>query len=102
MLPLWIKLKNEDRLHLSGNFESAQYESRACLKTDMSDFRNCLNNADLSVESVSEYIKTETSSGTPLPKGRLDVGVWYDDVSVVIAAYGVNAETAYEVLSSMK
>lgn len=57
---------------------------------------------NLSVEAVSEYIETDHRSGTPLPKNRLDVGVWYDDVSVVISAAGVDAETAYRILSSAR
>lgn len=61
-----------------------------------------INAADLSVESISEYIKTETAKGNPLPEGKLNVGVWYDDVSVVISARGVDAETAYGILSSVR
>lgn len=58
--------------------------------------------ADLSVESISEYIKTETTMENSLPENRLDVGVWYDDASVVISARGIDAETAYEILSSVQ
>lgn len=50
---------------------------------------------DLSVESISEYIKTDSFGN------RLDVGVWYDNVSVVISAYGVDAETAFKILDSV-
>lgn len=61
-----------------------------------------INAADLSVELLSEYFKPETVDGNPLPEGSLNVGVWYDDVSVVFSAYGVNVETAYAILSSVQ
>lgn len=61
-----------------------------------------IDSADLNVESISEYLKTETPKGNPLPEGRINVGVWYDDVSVVISARNIDAETAYEILSSVR
>ena len=60
-----------------------------------------INVADLSAASISEYIMTESASGNPIPDGILNVGVWYDDVSVVISAYGVDAETAYDIFNSV-
>lgn len=58
------------------------------------------NAEDLSVELISEYFRTETAGGNPLPEGSLDIGVWYDDVSVVISAHGLDADTAYAILRS--
>lgn len=55
--------------------------------------------ADLNVELISEYIEPETASGKP---SKLDIGVWYDDIAVVISARGVDAEIAFEILNSIK
>lgn len=56
--------------------------------------------ADLNVESISEYMKTKTRGGESFL--TLALGVWYDDASVVIHADGVDAETAYAILSSIQ
>lgn len=56
--------------------------------------------ADLSVESISEYVQTKTTGKESFLS--LDVGVWYGDVSVVLSARGVDAETAYEILNSVQ
>ena len=58
--------------------------------------------AELSVDAVSEYIRTETVNGDPIPGGSLNMGVWHGDVSVTISAHGVDAETAYQILSSVQ
>lgn len=55
----------------------------------------------LSVESLAEYIETESATGRVFPECQLHVGVWFDDVSVVISAQGVDAETAYEIFNSI-
>ena len=60
-----------------------------------------LDRAELSVDALSEYVETENSRGEPLSYGsRIDVGVWFGDVSVVFSGRGVDAGTAFAVLSS--
>lgn len=56
----------------------------------------------LSVESLAEHIETESATGRVFPECQLNVGVWFDDVSVVISARGVDAETAYEIFNSIQ
>lgn len=55
-----------------------------------------IEGSELSMEKLSKYIKTKKSGN------EIDVGVWYDDVSVVISAYGIDAESAYLILNSVK
>ena len=57
---------------------------------------------DLSVDSLAEYIETESATGRVFSECQVDVGVWYDDVSVVISARGIDAETAYEIFNSIQ
>lgn len=57
---------------------------------------------DLSVDSLAEYIETESTTGRVFPECELHAGIWYDDVSVVISASGVDAETAYEIFNSIQ
>lgn len=57
---------------------------------------------DLSVDSLAEYIETESATGRVFPECQIHVGVWYDDVSVVISARGIDAETAYEIFNSIQ
>lgn len=57
--------------------------------------------AELTEERIAEHIRTTNSNGEPLTSGsRIDLGVWYGDVSVVLSGVGIDAETAYKILKS--
>lgn len=58
-----------------------------------------IDDVDLSVEAISEYIQYKTKGEEQF--STLDVGVRYGDASVAIFAYGVDAETAYEIFRSI-
>ncbi len=60
-----------------------------------------LDASEISVKTISEYVQTQNSKGEPLSYERIDLGVWYGDVSVVISARGLDAETAYRILNSV-
>lgn len=53
-----------------------------------------LDAAELSVESISEHMDPDSDF--------LELGVWLDNVSVVMIARNVDAETAYRILSSVQ
>ena len=57
-----------------------------------------LDISKLTVDAIAEYIKAESSNG----ETEIDVGVWYHDVSVVLSSQGIDAETAFEIFSSVK
>ncbi|MGI6316886.1 MAG: hypothetical protein ACOX17_09525 [Christensenellales bacterium] len=58
--------------------------------------------SELNEERVSEHIRTTNSDGDPLPHGsRIELGVWYGDVSVVLSGVDFDAETAYQILKSV-
>ena len=57
-----------------------------------------LDISKLTVDAIAEYIKAESFNG----ETEIDVGVWYDDVSVVLSSQGIDAETAFEIFSSVK
>lgn len=56
-----------------------------------------LDRSELSIDALAEYVKTGMTG-----KAAIDVGVWYDDVSVVLSANGIGAEDAYEIFRSVK
>lgn len=60
-----------------------------------------LYSSDLTPEAVSEYISTEKSNGEPRDPSWTAFGVWFDDVMVVISGYGLNAQTAYDIMASV-
>ena len=57
-----------------------------------------LDVSELTVDAIAEHIKTKSSNG----ETKIDLGVWYDDVSVVLSSHGIDAETAFEIFSSVK
>lgn len=57
-----------------------------------------IDNAELSVEALSEYEHTKESTGNTW----IDVGVWYGDISVVLSANGFGAEEAFKIFQSIK
>lgn len=63
-----------------------------------------LKESELSLEKISEYIQTKNSGDEELPvdQYRLGLGVWHDNVSVVISARGLDAETIYRILESIR
>lgn len=56
-----------------------------------------INYSELSKELLSEYVKTKPSSDV----SRIDIGVWYGNVSVVLSGSGIDAEEAYNIFSSI-
>ena len=57
---------------------------------------------ELNEACVSEHMQTMSSDGTPLSYGsRIDLGVWYENVSVVLSGVGLDVETAYQILKSV-
>ena len=56
-----------------------------------------LDQTELSVEALAERMGTKQNGVV-----TLHVGVWYGDVSVVLSASGLDAESAFEILSSVR
>lgn len=61
-----------------------------------------LDVSELSEAALTEYVETENAAGRPLSRNRIHVGVWYGDVSVVLSADGLDAETAYQIFASIR
>lgn len=61
-----------------------------------------LDVSELSEAALAEYVETESAAGRPLSRNRIYVGVWYGDVSVVLSADGLDAETAYQIFASIR
>ena len=57
-----------------------------------------LDRSELSAESLADYIGTKRNNDTT----SIDVGVWYDDVSVVLSATDLDAESAFELFESVE
>ena len=56
-----------------------------------------IDNSELSVEKIKDYESIKESIGTT----DIDVGVWFDDVSVVLGATGIDAESAFDIFNSV-
>lgn len=56
-----------------------------------------IDNSELSVEIIKDYESIKESIGTT----DIDVGVWFDDVSVVLGATGIDAESAFDIFNSV-
>lgn len=61
-----------------------------------------LDVSELSEAALAEYVETESAAGRPLSRNRIYVGVWYGDVSVVLSADGLDAETVYQIFASIQ
>ena len=58
--------------------------------------------SELSEGALAEFVQTESAGGRPLTRSRIQVGVWYGDVSVVLSGDGLDARTAYQILASVE
>ena len=56
-----------------------------------------MDHSELSIESIAERIGTK-DNGT----ATIDIGLWYDDVSVVLSASGTDAESVFELFESVE
>ena len=56
-----------------------------------------IDNTELSVEKLKDYEYIKESIGAT----EIDVGVWFDDVSVVLGARGTDAESAFDIFNSV-
>lgn len=57
-----------------------------------------LDSSELNTEALAEYVTVRESTGVP----KIDVGVWYGDVSVVLSTSGIDAEEAMKIYDSVK
>lgn len=56
-----------------------------------------MDHSELSIESIAERIGTK-DNGT----ATIHIGLWYDDVSVVLSASGTDAESVFELFESVE
>ena len=58
--------------------------------------------SELKEDNVSEYIRKTAPNGNSISYGsRIELGIWYGDVSIVLSGVNLDAETSYQILKSV-
>ena len=58
--------------------------------------------SELKEDNVSEYIRKTAPNGNSISYGsRIELGIWYGDVSIVLSGVDLDAETSYQILKSV-
>ena len=58
--------------------------------------------SELKEDNVSEHIRKTAPNGNSISYGsRIELGIWYGDVSIVLSGVDLDAETSYQILKSV-
>lgn len=88
-------------IYYSGDVEYSIYISWADSYEDNGWAGTMLYPDELTPEAVQEYIDTVWASGSPRVPSKVYFGLWVGDVMVVLNGYGLDAQTACDIMASV-